>query len=127
MFPFIQDSLYLIFHNLCLSGKTNSNFLFSSIDRNFLLLQFFNILVSAIKQSKTTNVTILNPVVHLLGDDAASIGYIKVTQTLDKQGHAFTSQSEETRIWQKKDGKWYNVHFHRSNSTCNNPFAAKNC
>ena len=40
--------------------------------------------VSAIKQSKTTNVTILNPVVHLLGDDAASIGYIKVTQTLDK-------------------------------------------
>ena len=92
--------------------------------------------------------TILNPVVHLLGDDAASIGYIKVTQTLDKyvleifhvnddfffkfkisfrQGHAFTSQSEETRIWQKKDGRWYNVHFHRSNSTCNNPFAAKNC
>ena len=44
-----------------------------------------------------------------------------------RQGHAFTSQSEETRIWQKKDGKWYNVHFHRSNSTCNNPFAAKNC
>jgi len=82
---------------------------------------------NSIKQSKTTNVTILNPVVHLLGDDAASIGYIKVTQTLDKQGHAFTSQSEETRIWQKKDGKWYNVHFHRSNSTCNNPFAAKNC
>ena len=41
-------------------------------------------LISAIKQSKTTNVTILNPVVHLLGDDAASIGYIKVTQTLDK-------------------------------------------
>lgn len=40
-------------------------------------------LISAIKQSKTTNVTILNPVVHLLGDDAASIGYIKVTQTLE--------------------------------------------
>jgi len=82
---------------------------------------------NSIKQSKTTNVTILNPVVHLLGDDAASIGYIKVTQTLDKQGHAYTSQSEETRIWQRKDGRWSNVHFHRSNSTCNNPFAAKNC
>ena len=84
MFPIIQDSLYLIFSNLRLSEKTNSNFLFYSFDRNFLLLHFFNILVSAIKQSKTTNVTILNPVVHLLGDDAASIGYIKVTQTLDK-------------------------------------------
>lgn len=82
---------------------------------------------NSIKQSKTTNVTILNPVVHLLGDDAASIGYIKVTQTLDKQGHAFTSQSEETRIWQRKDGRWTNVHFHRSNSTSNNPFAAKTC
>merc|ERR1719220_175549 len=82
---------------------------------------------NSIKQSKSSNVTILNPVVHLLGDDAASIGYIKVTQTLDKQGHAFTSQSEETRIWQRKEGRWTNVHFHRSNSTCNNPFAAKTC
>jgi len=82
---------------------------------------------NSIKQSKSSNVTILNPVVHLLGEDAASIGYVKVTQTLDKQGHAFTSQSEETRIWQRREGRWYNVHFHRSNSTCNNPYAAKNC
>jgi len=82
---------------------------------------------TALKQSKTTNVTILNPQVHLLGDDAASIGYIKVTQSLDKHGNAHTSQSEETRIWQRRDGRWQNVHFHRSNSTCNNPFALKNC
>jgi len=87
---------------------------------NFLSIQ-------ALKQSKTTNVTILNPQVHLLGDDAASIGYIKVTQSLDKHGNAHTSQSEETRIWQRRDGRWQNVHFHRSNSTCNNPFALKNC
>merc|ERR1719410_896062 len=53
---------------------------------------------NSVKQSKTSHVTILNPVVHLLGEDAASIGYVKVTQTLDKQGHAYTSQSEETRI-----------------------------
>ena len=44
-----------------------------------------------------------------------------------RQGHAFTSQAEETRVWQRKEGRWYNVHFHRSNSTCNNPYAAKNC
>ena len=25
-----------------------------------------------------------------------------------------TMQSEETRIWQRKDSKWQNVHFHRS-------------
>merc|ERR1719411_2357084 len=84
---------------------------------------------SALSKSKTASVTILNPQVHLLGDDAASIGYIKVTQTLDKQGVPTTSQSEETRIWQRRDGRWVNVHFHRSNSTCNNPYAlkAQNC
>jgi len=84
---------------------------------------------SALSKSKSASVTILNPQVHLLGDDAASIGYIKVTQTLDKQGIPTTSQSEETRIWQRRDGRWVNVHFHRSNSTCNNPYAlkAQNC
>jgi len=84
---------------------------------------------SALSKSKSASVTILNPQVHLLGDDAASIGYIKVTQTLDKQGVPTTSQSEETRIWQRRDGRWVNVHFHRSNSTCNNPYAlkAQNC
>jgi calcium/calmodulin-dependent protein kinase (CaM kinase) II len=80
---------------------------------------------SALSKSKSASVTILNPQVHLLGDDAASIGYIKVTQTLDKQGVPTTSQSEETRIWQRRDGRWVNVHFHRSNSTCNNPYALK--
>merc|ERR1719319_1530750 len=49
---------------------------------------------SALCKSKSANVTILNPQVHLLGDDAASIGYIKVTQTLDKQGLPSTVQSE---------------------------------
>jgi len=84
---------------------------------------------NSLSKSKTTNVTILNPQVHLLGDDAASIGYVKVTQTLDKHGVPNTAQSEETRIWQRRDGRWQNVHFHRSNSTCNNPYALKsqNC
>lgn len=84
---------------------------------------------SALSKSKTTNVTILNPQVHLLGDDAASIGYVKVMQTLDKHGTPQTAQSEETRIWQRRDGRWQNVHFHRSAATCNNPYALKsqNC
>jgi len=84
---------------------------------------------NSLSKSKTSNVTILNPQVHLLGDDAASIGYVKVTQTLDKSGIPQTAQSEETRIWQRRDGRWQNVHFHRSNSTCNNPYALKslNC
>ncbi|NWU62363.1 KCC2D kinase, partial [Pterocles burchelli] len=27
-----------------------------------------------------------------------------------------TMQSEETRVWHRRDGKWQNVHFHRSGS-----------
>lgn len=31
-----------------------------------------------------------------------------------RDGLPATQQSEETRVWQRKDGKWQNVHFHRS-------------
>lgn len=31
-----------------------------------------------------------------------------------REGHAHTHQSEETRVWHKRDNKWQNVHFHRS-------------
>ncbi|XP_054166407.1 calcium/calmodulin-dependent protein kinase type II alpha chain-like isoform X2 [Oppia nitens] len=66
------------------------------------------------KNSKGLNTTILNPSVHLLGDDAACIAYIRLTQYMDKSGVAHTQQSEETRVWHKKDGTWQNCHFHRS-------------
>ena len=36
------------------------------------------------KNSKTLNSTILNPSVHLLGDNAACIAYIRLTQYMDK-------------------------------------------
>ncbi|XP_023319910.1 calcium/calmodulin-dependent protein kinase type II delta chain [Eurytemora carolleeae] len=82
---------------------------------------------SVLKQSKESNVTILNPNVHILGSDAASIAYIRITQTIDKQGNAHSQQSEETRIWQRREGRWVNIHFHRSTHTNNNPYAIKPC
>jgi len=82
---------------------------------------------TVLKQSKQSNITILNPHIQLLGTDAASIAYIRVTQTIDKQGNAHTQQSEETRIWQRRDGRWLNVHFHRSTATQSNPFVTKTC
>ncbi|UXI14089.1 calcium/calmodulin-dependent protein kinase II [Sarcoptes scabiei] len=66
------------------------------------------------KNCKSLNSTILNPLVHLLSDDAACIAYIRLTQYVDKQGIAHTQQSEETRVWLRKDGKWQNCHLHRS-------------
>ncbi|NWH99994.1 KCC2D kinase, partial [Tichodroma muraria] len=35
---------------------------------------------------------------------------------MDGSGMPKTMQSEETRVWHRRDGKWQNVHFHRSGS-----------
>uniref|UniRef100_H3CI88 calcium/calmodulin-dependent protein kinase n=1 Tax=Tetraodon nigroviridis TaxID=99883 RepID=H3CI88_TETNG len=59
---------------------------------------------------------LLNPHVHLLGDEAACVAYVRLTQYLDSAGRPRTTQSEETRIWHRRDGKWQNVHVHRSGS-----------
>ncbi|XP_061929675.1 calcium/calmodulin-dependent protein kinase type II alpha chain isoform X7 [Apis cerana] len=74
------------------------------------------------KNCKAVNTTILNPHVHLLGEDAACIAYVRLTQYMDKQGVAHTHQSEESRVWHKRDNKWQNVHFHRSAVTGPSPF-----
>ncbi|XP_039571725.1 calcium/calmodulin-dependent protein kinase type II subunit beta isoform X2 [Passer montanus] len=66
------------------------------------------------KNNKPIHTTILNPHVHVIGEDAACIAYIRLTQYLDAQGRPRTSQSEETRVWHRRDGKWQNVHFHGS-------------
>ncbi|XP_029572148.1 calcium/calmodulin-dependent protein kinase type II subunit beta isoform X49 [Salmo trutta] len=66
------------------------------------------------KNSKPIHTTILNPHVHLIGEDAACIAYIRLTQFVDGQGHPRSSQSEETRVWHRRDAKWQNVHFHCS-------------
>nr|XP_056705137.1 calcium/calmodulin-dependent protein kinase type II subunit gamma isoform X16 [Euleptes europaea] len=66
------------------------------------------------KNSKPIHTTILNPHVHVIGDDAACIAYIRLTQYIDGQGRPRTTQSEETRVWHRRDGKWLNVHYHCS-------------
>ncbi|XP_078016823.1 calcium/calmodulin-dependent protein kinase type II subunit gamma isoform X2 [Epinephelus lanceolatus] len=66
------------------------------------------------KNSKPVHTTILNPHVHLIGEDAACIAYIRLTQYMDSQGRPRSCQSEETRVWHRRDAKWLNVHFHCS-------------
>jgi calcium/calmodulin-dependent protein kinase (CaM kinase) II len=62
------------------------------------------------------NTTICAPHVRLLSDDAAVVSYVRLVQSLDAAGVPQTARSEETRVWQKRDGIWRHVHFHRS--TC---------
>ena len=49
-------------------------------------MRMYNIIVLfSVKNNRhLTNTSILNPHVHLLGDDAAAIAYCRVTQTIDK-------------------------------------------
>ncbi|XP_056386566.1 calcium/calmodulin-dependent protein kinase type II subunit gamma isoform X7 [Hyla sarda] len=73
---------------------------------------YFDNLLS--KNTKPIHTTILNPHVHVIGEDAACIAYIRLTQYIDAQGRPRTMQSEETRVWYRRDGKWLNVHYHCS-------------
>uniref|UniRef100_A0A671QM81 calcium/calmodulin-dependent protein kinase n=1 Tax=Sinocyclocheilus anshuiensis TaxID=1608454 RepID=A0A671QM81_9TELE len=66
------------------------------------------------KGNKPVHTILLNPHVHLIGEDAACIAYIRLTQYMDGSGMPRTMQSEETRVWHRRDGKWLNIHFHRS-------------
>ncbi|XP_075697752.1 calcium/calmodulin-dependent protein kinase type II subunit gamma isoform X13 [Rhinoderma darwinii] len=73
---------------------------------------YFDNLLS--KNTKPIHTTILNPHVHVIGEDAACIAYIRLTQYIDAQGRPRTTQSEETRVWYRRDSKWLNVHYHCS-------------
>ncbi|XP_061913151.1 calcium/calmodulin-dependent protein kinase type II subunit gamma-like isoform X2 [Entelurus aequoreus] len=73
---------------------------------------YFDNLLS--KNKKPVHTTLLNPHVHLIGEDAACVAYIRLTQFVDATGRPRSSQSEETRVWHRRDGKWLNVHFHCS-------------
>ncbi|XP_037084564.1 calcium/calmodulin-dependent protein kinase type II delta chain-like isoform X12 [Pollicipes pollicipes] len=66
------------------------------------------------KFRKAINTTILNPHVHLLGDEAACVAYVRLSQYIDRQGVPHTEQAEETRVWHRHDGRWQHIHFHRS-------------
>ena len=62
------------------------------------------------------NTTVCSPHVRLL-DNVAVVCYVRLSQRLDDAGKPATYRSEETRVWQRRDGVWRHVHFHRSLTT----------
>jgi calcium/calmodulin-dependent protein kinase (CaM kinase) II len=62
------------------------------------------------------NTTMTRPHVRMLGEDAAVVAYVRLTQRMDEDGKPVTSRCEETRVWERQNGTWRHVHFHRSNS-----------
>ncbi|XP_040578159.1 calcium/calmodulin-dependent protein kinase type II alpha chain isoform X2 [Lepeophtheirus salmonis] len=75
---------------------------------------YFDNILGKNEDFRTTNINIINPLVHLLGEDSAAIAYIRLTQCVDKLGKLHTNQCEETRIWYRRETRWLNVHVHRS-------------
>lgn len=57
--------------------------------------------------------TLSRPHVRVMGDTAV-VAYVRLTQSVDATGQPRTKAVEETRVWQKQNGKWKHVHFHRS-------------
>lgn len=60
--------------------------------------------------------TLVSPHVRILGNDAGVVSYVRLVQVIDANGSPQTVQCEESRVWEKRDGRWRHVHFHRSNN-----------
>lgn len=56
--------------------------------------------------------SISSPHVRVMGD-VALICYVRLSQ-YRKGSQDSTGLAEETRVWQRQDGQWRHVHFHRS-------------
>src|SRR5882724_9509390 len=59
------------------------------------------------------NTTMASPHVRVMGE-VAVVSYVRLNQRLGADGTPVTHAFEETRVWQKREGKWRHVHFHRS-------------
>ena len=59
------------------------------------------------------NTTLGSPHVRLMGD-VAVVSYVRLNQRVNAEGRSMTVAFEETRVWQRREGRWWHVHFHRS-------------
>lgn len=57
--------------------------------------------------------SLLNEKCKMLGPNAALVTYMRLVQSM-VNGAPQIKKSVESRVWQKVDGKWINVHFHRT-------------
>jgi calcium/calmodulin-dependent protein kinase (CaM kinase) II len=57
--------------------------------------------------------TVCAPKVRVMRD-VAVISYVRLNQRVGGDGNPVTCSFEETRVWQRQNGQWRHVHFHRS-------------
>ncbi|KAL7075961.1 hypothetical protein ACQ4LE_004201 [Meloidogyne hapla] len=106
----------------CFEPETLGNLIEGMDFHKFYFVNGPQILPGSDKQHQI-HTTLLNPNVHLMGDEGACIAYIRLTQYIDRFGEARTCQAQETRVWKKRNGNWYCIHTHRSGGELSCVFA----
>jgi calcium/calmodulin-dependent protein kinase (CaM kinase) II len=66
-------------------------------------------------QDRSVQTTLTAPHVRQLGPDVAIVCYSRLVQHATGSGPAQIACSQETRVWQRQNGQWRHVHFHRTN------------
>jgi calcium/calmodulin-dependent protein kinase (CaM kinase) II len=79
-------------------------------------LEFHRFYFDERRAAGASQTTLIEPQIRMLGADAAVISYVRLVQSRDAAGQPHTSRTEETRVWQRRDGRWRLVHLHRSAS-----------
>ena len=57
-----------------------------------------------------------SPHVRVMGE-VAVVCYVRLNQRVASDGSSTSRAVEETRVWQRQNGRWKHVHFHRSAPT----------
>ena len=113
----IADGDWTTYAELCAESLTA----FESESRGQLVTgldfhRFYFELPALDRTSAPARTEMIAPHVRLLGGDAGVVSYVRLVQSVEADGVPVTSRSEETRIWQRVEGRWQHVHFHRSSS-----------
>jgi calcium/calmodulin-dependent protein kinase (CaM kinase) II len=77
-------------------------------------LDFHQFALNNILPSEAENITMVNPQITMLGDSAACVCYVRLNQTITKDGVQQTREYKETRVWQQRGVAWKCVHVHTS-------------
>ncbi|MCP4079350.1 MAG: DUF4440 domain-containing protein [Planctomycetaceae bacterium] len=77
-------------------------------------MKFHQFYFDNLSHRMAVNTTMAAPHVRFPGKDVAIISYVRLQQRMGTDGTPSTGHWEETRVWEKRDGEWLHVHFHRS-------------
>lgn len=76
-------------------------------------LAFHHFYFDSNEQHPRHQTTMIRPHVRLMGD-VAVVSYVRLNQRAAPDGRTYSAAFEETRVWQRQEGSWRHVHFHRS-------------